>query len=382
MSIDTRKEVIGTQGADELSGSYTHNYYFGLQGDDNITSAVLRGNYVNDLMYMAGGTGSDSYHQSGFSSFIIVETGGDNDSYYHESNLKFNFSNAVQYFGEVDNKHIGMIDSSNSLFVYANYNNPSSKVENFYFDIDLTGTVKHYTHDQFISAVKSSKNWLGSISYDQLNVTDSDQTEFEEALAAVTRLSNEYEASSGSNTDPDRSDTKNYSGVFQDYSIKKSDSGYDIFNNNKIVGSVDGSSKISFDDYSVSFDSEGVSGQAYRLYKAAFDREPDKAGLGFWIDGLNGGASMDAVANGFISSNEFKGLYGENATNEVFLTALYNNVLDRSPDGSGFEWWLDALNSGNSMKSDVLIGFSESAENQANTIDLIANGVVYEEWLG
>jgi hypothetical protein len=35
----------------------------------------------------------------------------------------------------------------------------------------------------------------------------------------------------------------------------------------------------------VALDVDGAAGQAYRLYQAAFDRAPDKNGLGYWING-------------------------------------------------------------------------------------------------
>ena len=42
--------------------------------------------------------------------------------------------------------------------------------------------------------------------------------------------------------------------------------------------------------------------------------------------------------NGFIGSDEFQTIYGENSSNEAFLTGIYNNVLNRGPDGDGFDW--------------------------------------------
>ena len=41
--------------------------------------------------------------------------------------------------------------------------------------------------------------------------------------------------------------------------------------------------RLVFSDVTVALDLDGVGGQAYRIYKAAFDREPDSGGLGYWI---------------------------------------------------------------------------------------------------
>lgn len=39
---------------------------------------------------------------------------------------------------------------------------------------------------------------------------------------------------------------------------------------------------VKFVDAFVSFDSAGIPGASYRLYQAAFNRQPDLGGLGYW----------------------------------------------------------------------------------------------------
>ena len=141
--------------------------------------------------------------------------------------------------------------------------------------------------------------------------------------------------------------------------------------------------RLIFSDGNVGLD-VGVgqtSGQAYRLYKAAFDREPDEAGLGYWIDQLDTGAPLQLAASGFIESAEFASLYGSNPSDTAFLTKLYNNVLDRDPDQGGLNYWTQQLNHGLS-REDALINFSESNENVSNVAGLIENGIHYQMWLG
>ncbi|MBY4676166.1 Lcl domain-containing protein [Marinobacterium arenosum] len=140
--------------------------------------------------------------------------------------------------------------------------------------------------------------------------------------------------------------------------------------------------RMHFNDQALAFDTDGVAGQSYRLYKAAFDRQPDSEGLGFWIDAMDNGDALQGVASGFINSAEFRQLYGEDTSNSEFLTALYQNVLDRDPDGDGFAWWLDVLDSAADSREGVLVGFSESAENQQNVASQIADGISYDVWLG
>ncbi len=140
--------------------------------------------------------------------------------------------------------------------------------------------------------------------------------------------------------------------------------------------------RLEFSNASLALDIDGNAGKAYRIYKAALDRTPDLKGLGDWIYALDTGLNnMAQVANGFISSAEFQSKYGVDASNNEFITLLYNNVLDRNPDAAGFADWQRAFDLGY-KRADVLIGFSESTENQLNTIGLIANGIQYETHLG
>lgn len=128
-----------------------------------------------------------------------------------------------------------------------------------------------------------------------------------------------------------------------------------------------GVERVRFADSAIAFDADGVAGQAYRLYQAAFNRKPDLGGLGYWISQLDAGLSLNVVADSFLLSEEFKLTYGANLTNDRFLTLLYNNVLHRNPDADGYAYWSGILNSG-VARSTVLIGFSESAENRAQVI--------------
>ena len=137
--------------------------------------------------------------------------------------------------------------------------------------------------------------------------------------------------------------------------------------------------RMQFSDFTVALDTSGTAGQAYRVYKAAFNRTPDLSGLGYWIDRMDTGMDLIEMSSRFIDSAEFRSLYGSNPTNDVFLTRLYSNVLQRSPDNTGYQWWQDQLRI-NPEKTwqKVLADFSESAENQANVAQLIASGIPYD----
>ena len=137
--------------------------------------------------------------------------------------------------------------------------------------------------------------------------------------------------------------------------------------------------RFQFSDVTLALDIDGVAGQAYRIYKAAFDRAPDLAGLGFWINAMDKGAALTGVADGFIGSTEFQSRYGA-ASDTDFIRLLYENVLDRQPDAGGYQFWQDAMGRGLSREG-LLIEFSESPENKANVAGLIANGIEYTPFI-
>lgn len=96
-----------------------------------------------------------------------------------------------------------------------------------------------------------------------------------------------------------------------------------------------------------------------RLYDAAFDREADGQGLGYWA-GINESASLSDIANSFVASGEFASQNGD-LDNAAFVELMYENVLERNSDTAGKEYWLGQLDSGVD-KGTVMVGFSESDE--------------------
>jgi hypothetical protein len=136
--------------------------------------------------------------------------------------------------------------------------------------------------------------------------------------------------------------------------------------------------RIKFADGTVALDigAGQVGGEAYRLYQAAFNRKPDASGLGYWIDQLDHGTSLDAVAAAFVSSSEFASLYGANLTDSQFVDHVYSNVLHRAPDQAGADFWNNAMHAGLG-RIGLLIGFSESAENISAVGSVINNGFAF-----
>jgi hypothetical protein len=146
--------------------------------------------------------------------------------------------------------------------------------------------------------------------------------------------------------------------------------------------------RLSFTDTMLALDTGANenAGNSYLLYQAAFDRTPDVEGLGYWISKVDGGANMvKDVALNFILSNEFISLYGANPTVPQFMDLLYQNVLNRSPDQEGLNYWLrEFARDGDSTlyRAGILNNFAISAENIANVADQIVDGIQYQAYVG
>jgi hypothetical protein len=138
--------------------------------------------------------------------------------------------------------------------------------------------------------------------------------------------------------------------------------------------------RLSFDDGWVATDIQGNAGKAYRLYEAAFNSKPDASGLGYWINALDYGVSLQSVAEQFAGSKEFGTLFGTQLSDKAYVSALYTNVLNRQLDQTGADYWTTALGNGVS-RAQILIDFSESTENQQAVIGAIQNGIHYDKWV-
>lgn len=148
------------------------------------------------------------------------------------------------------------------------------------------------------------------------------------------------------------------------------------------IDTLDGVERLQLRGSTVAFDGEGSGGQIYRLYQAAFDRKPDMVGAGFWILQADRGVSLQNIAEGFVTSDEFKRLYGSNPTNGELVDLLYQNVQHRKPGAEDRAFWIDVLDRKLAPLSSVLASFSESQENVVNLAAIVGAGFEYIPWMG
>ncbi len=130
---------------------------------------------------------------------------------------------------------------------------------------------------------------------------------------------------------------------------------------------------LHFLDGTLAFDVNGPGAQVTRLYQAALGRAPDQAGLGYWVRSVQAGAPLDALSSSFLGSAEFTARFGT-LDNAGFVTRLYQNVLGRAPDPSGYTYWVNQLSAGET-RANELTNFSESPENVTGTSSAISGGI-------
>jgi hypothetical protein len=180
-------------------------------------------------------------------------------------------------------------------------------------------------------------------------------------------------------------DTATYGGKFENYKISHDDAGWHVADQRSGADSdgkdtLQGVELLRFADQAVALDvpTAAVESQAYRLYRAAFDRDPDFSGLGYWIDRLKHDATLFGVADGFVNSKEFKDLYGSAPSNADIVLRLYHNILHREPDPSGYAYWLGILDNKQAPLNFVLAFFSESEENVKTVAEVVgSSGIAY-----
>lgn len=124
------------------------------------------------------------------------------------------------------------------------------------------------------------------------------------------------------------------------------------------------------------YDGEGIPGQVYRLYRAAYNRMPDKGGMGFQIDALAAGRGLQQLASDFLASPEGVATYPPATSDAQFVDRLYDNVLHRPGDAQGRDGHLADLARG-TPRRDKLLHFSESPENKDACAPAFERGVGY-----
>jgi hypothetical protein len=114
-------------------------------------------------------------------------------------------------------------------------------------------------------------------------------------------------------------------------------------------------------------------GEIYALYDALLNRTPDVLGFEGWTQALKNGVSLHDVAAAFLASSEGQSHVGS-PDNATFVEELYETALRRRGESAGVQGWTNALNQGMS-RADVAIDFALSSENIAGMQSSLNAGV-------
>jgi subtilisin family serine protease len=106
------------------------------------------------------------------------------------------------------------------------------------------------------------------------------------------------------------------------------------------------------------------------MYAAYFNRAPDATGLYFWADKLAEGLSLNQIAELFFDQNETRALYTDPSDTNAFVTAVYDNVLGRTPDAAGFEFWKGQVSNGNVSQGAFVLEVIGGAKSGGSTQDV------------
>lgn len=127
---------------------------------------------------------------------------------------------------------------------------------------------------------------------------------------------------------------------------------------------------------SVAHDAASHAGEVYGLFDGLLGRPPDNSGWEAFVPALDHGASLRDVAQAVLTSPEWTSRFGDvsKLDDKSFVDTLYHVALGRDVDTAGEQGWLATLANGAS-RADVGVSFALSAENEGQIAPALSTGV-------
>lgn len=109
-----------------------------------------------------------------------------------------------------------------------------------------------------------------------------------------------------------------------------------------------------------------------KIYRQALDRDPDPAGLAYWVDELRRGGRVTRIGSLVFGSPEVYARAG--GTPAAFVAYLYDRILDRTPSAGDVAYWTGqlAVRSGGSVAADMFA----SRESRTGRVTALYHGVL------
>ncbi len=96
-----------------------------------------------------------------------------------------------------------------------------------------------------------------------------------------------------------------------------------------------------------------------RLYQGLLHRQPDEAGMDFWLHRLTDGATVQDILEGFLGSPEYLAL---NKSPSDTILDFYQGLLGRQAEDAGYQHWMEQYHSGMTLGEIGTHGFLDSPE--------------------
>ncbi|CAH1658432.1 conserved hypothetical protein [Hyphomicrobiales bacterium] len=299
----TLTEYFKTSAHDVVDVGVPNSITYGLGGNDR-----LKANTDAVFVVAAGGWGDDTY-VPGEGLMVVADHGGGYDAIELSEFLSAGDNTKA---GTIDGgKHLILINqTTQSAVIIANWRDANYKVEELRIGDEVTYI------DQFVQIIDQDPTIFPDMKFSDL------ATAFDGKFAAVADKA-KFEA---------------------------------------MLGLIDSHDLAA----TLQAEAQGVG----RLYEAGLNRMADIAGLNFWYDAyMDWGRDKITLARAIIDSAEFQQSFGNAYTQsaESYVNVLYLNVLGRKSDAAGAFYWTDLLNKGALSREGVLMAFSDSAENMAQS---------------
>jgi protocadherin Fat 4 len=105
------------------------------------------------------------------------------------------------------------------------------------------------------------------------------------------------------------------------------------------------------------------------LYMALYDRAPDALGLYYWATYMSAGLDIDIITQAFIDSPEAIQIYGAAPTAAEIVEKAYENVLQRTPDPAGAQFWTSLIEQKIITPAEYFALFAEGVQNNPGAGD-------------
>ena len=116
-----------------------------------------------------------------------------------------------------------------------------------------------------------------------------------------------------------------------------------------------------------------------KTYVAAFMRAPDKGGYEYWLKAATANG-LSATLGTIFSLDVVKAIYPAAMTSAQFVTAIYGNVFNKTPDTEGLNYWKSFIDQGTLNRGELVLLMINTGLNTPESTggrSVILNKVMY-----